>query len=1098
MSRFPLPLLVGFFLFFGSLPAFAQDAPKPDAPAAKEAPEEAPAERPLAPKEEEKPAPDESPTLEGDRKIYVPFEDLDGVFEKEGQGVFVPYEEFMKLWEANLDRRTVPAEPPVPYLITRARYEGRVEGDLALVSAEVEFETFTAGWSAVSLGFSGVAMGEATICRKPATLDAGPKGFRVLVPEKGSYTLKLTFVAPVAKSEDLRTVAFRVPSTPVSRLVFDVPEEDARVTVEPNLATTRTEPGSGVTRVMAYVGAAEALKIAWRPKPPEVETGPALVFADASVVAAVEEASLRTRVTVDYRIYRAPVEALRLSIPEGNRVLFVEGEGIRSWDVSDGALGVALAKPVTDGYRLAVTLERDRPESGDVAVPAVRVLDVAREQGFVAVRAPEAVKVVPTPQGLYRVGFETLPKELRTPDLVLAWRYPAAAWTLSLSVDRIEPRVEVAGRTRIGIDEQGVAVTDVFTYAVTKAPVFTLRIALPAGLTVTDVPRGVVEDFRIEEADGGRVLVLDLAGSRTGNFPVTVQSRAPLRIGDEPANLALPLLTPLGVDRFSGIVGIARDDSLKVETAETAGLVPTHVTEFGEDVAMAFRYTGAERSGSLVISRREPEVTARVDTSLRAEENRITVRSRLRYTVKHAGVESFSFTLPAELKDEFQVRGDDIREKPVTDAGDGRIRQRVVLQGRTTGVYELVVEYDLPYEGLATGESKTIAIPVLAPEDVKRDEGTYAVYREPMLEIEAETDRLEPIDPREVPGAGADVFLAFKYLVRPHALSLDVTKHEYLPVLTAVVRHLQLVTVLNEEGTARTEAVLVVKNNGLQFLSLATEAPPDTLVIFTRENGTLVRRKETPQAGKDGTVLVRMPPEAGPDDTFWVKLVWSVRGELPGAIFHDLTFRAPVVQGGEVPVLGTTWYVFPPVDRTITQTGGTLTLLDRDDSWLREVGAAFTGILPGRTVRVRAGTARTAPVVPAEVSDLAPKDQRPLRFGGRVQEPTVEVTFASPGGFVAIRVLVFLLVLAAGVFLVVPRGGRATALFVFLGVAIPLLLAPIAAAGTAKVLSAVLFGAVLAGLYLLARDLSAWMAERRKTRAAAAAAPAADAAGEEE
>ena len=45
------------------------------------------------------------PVLEGDREIYIPFKDLKDVFEKEGQGVFVPFKEFMKLWKANLDRK---------------------------------------------------------------------------------------------------------------------------------------------------------------------------------------------------------------------------------------------------------------------------------------------------------------------------------------------------------------------------------------------------------------------------------------------------------------------------------------------------------------------------------------------------------------------------------------------------------------------------------------------------------------------------------------------------------------------------------------------------------------------------------------------------------------------------------------------------------------------------------------------------------------------------------------------------------------------------------------------------------------------------------
>ncbi|MHC4861413.1 MAG: hypothetical protein ACYTDY_15120, partial [Planctomycetota bacterium] len=361
-SRFLLPGLVPLFLaLILAPPGAGQEAPL--------------AEEPLR-----------EGALSGDKEMYIPFKNLEDVFEKEGRGVFVPYAEFMKLWERNLDRRPVPAEPPVPYIITRATYEGAVEGDLAVIRARVEFETFTPGWSAVPLRFSGIAMGEAKIGGEPATLDTVKGAYRVHVPDKGSYTLTASFVTAVAKKEDARTISMKVPSTPVSRLVFDVPEEEARVTVKPNLATTRTDAGSGVTRVMAYVGAADSIQLTWKPRPAETKVGPALIFADSVVTAVVEEAALRIRADLSYTIHRAPVDRLEIAIPGDARVLFVEGPELKVWDVVDGKLTVSLHKHAEKGYRLSVTLEKELPESGSIPVPEIRALGVAREQGFVLVR----------------------------------------------------------------------------------------------------------------------------------------------------------------------------------------------------------------------------------------------------------------------------------------------------------------------------------------------------------------------------------------------------------------------------------------------------------------------------------------------------------------------------------------------------------------------------------------------------------------------------------------------------------------------------------------------------------------------------------------
>ena len=51
--------------------------------------------------------------------IYIPYEKLREVFEKKGRGVFLPYEEFEKLWRAARDKKgpTVDDGPPIDALI---------------------------------------------------------------------------------------------------------------------------------------------------------------------------------------------------------------------------------------------------------------------------------------------------------------------------------------------------------------------------------------------------------------------------------------------------------------------------------------------------------------------------------------------------------------------------------------------------------------------------------------------------------------------------------------------------------------------------------------------------------------------------------------------------------------------------------------------------------------------------------------------------------------------------------------------------------------------------------------------------------------------
>ena len=70
------------------------------------------------------PAVEDGKELPREHSIYVPYEKLWKVFEKKGRGVFLPYEEFMTLWQTAEARtpRTPEIKPPVDALITEVTF----------------------------------------------------------------------------------------------------------------------------------------------------------------------------------------------------------------------------------------------------------------------------------------------------------------------------------------------------------------------------------------------------------------------------------------------------------------------------------------------------------------------------------------------------------------------------------------------------------------------------------------------------------------------------------------------------------------------------------------------------------------------------------------------------------------------------------------------------------------------------------------------------------------------------------------------------------------------------------------------------------------
>ena len=101
------------------------------------------------------------PVRERERTIYVPYEELEKIFTDGGKGVFLPYKEFLDLWnELNLKRaKEDEVKPPQEGIVSKAEYMARIEGETLVMDAVVTVESFKKGWLTVPLAKGGVLPG---------------------------------------------------------------------------------------------------------------------------------------------------------------------------------------------------------------------------------------------------------------------------------------------------------------------------------------------------------------------------------------------------------------------------------------------------------------------------------------------------------------------------------------------------------------------------------------------------------------------------------------------------------------------------------------------------------------------------------------------------------------------------------------------------------------------------------------------------------------------------------------------------------------------------------------------------------------------------
>ncbi|UCC97544.1 MAG: hypothetical protein JSW66_17080, partial [Phycisphaerales bacterium] len=190
-------------------------------------------------------------------KVYVPYQELMDVFEKEPQGVFLPYKEFQRLWRAAQGRPEVVPEAPFEYLTGTARFHGSVKEDIATLRLELTLDILRDGWVEVPLGLSEVAVSEATILEAESTkiaplLRVSDGEYIFVTKGKGRYVLALDFVRRLETQPGLAVLKFRIPSAAITTLELLIPEENLKVDVQPMLAATTSQvdaDGARATRL---------------------------------------------------------------------------------------------------------------------------------------------------------------------------------------------------------------------------------------------------------------------------------------------------------------------------------------------------------------------------------------------------------------------------------------------------------------------------------------------------------------------------------------------------------------------------------------------------------------------------------------------------------------------------------------------------------------------------------------------------------------------------------------------------------------------------------------------------------------------------------
>ncbi len=804
------------------------------------------------PAPEAKPLPaDRRPPVE--QSIYIPYEKLWKTFEKNGRGVFLPYEEFRKLWDAARagTKPEQPDKPDVAYIVNEIAADAVVSTDVMSVKARVSIELLEQGWHRVPLRLKDVGMTAARLGNEPARLgfDAA-KGYHLLLRKTGeepeTVDLSLDFVRTYTKSPGRNSVSFEAPPAPISRWDIRIPEAGVKVDIHPMVAQSDAPPAPGTneTHVLAFVGAAPTVRIEWTPKSEGARGLKALYGVQAEQQVRIEEGIVRTKTKLAYTISRAELSQFLIDVPDDHKVVNVYDQNVRQWSVAPAEdaqrVTVQLFEPTKGAQALILELERFSNERS-VQVPVIRAIGAGRQQGIIGVQISAGLRgEAERRDGLLQLDAGELPASLRTGKWDFSYRYAALPFDLRISVEKVEPRVLVESLVEVTVTPEHVTADMLCVYDVQRTGVFAFRLLVPGGYALRHV-RGVAEGRTRavavdntslgDPAAGMRTLDVNLASKAEGRVKLELALRRPLdeagllTPGAAPVRLDVPLPRAKtdDVEHENGRLVVYAPESLRLNPDDLIGLRPIAHEEAlaGMRSARAARqrpvlsFAFADEAASLRLDarRRAPHSTVRQLLVTRIESGVVKTDATLFYDIRYSGIKALRLDVPTALATTIRITTPGVMHTPDPDAANlpdllpDYVPWRLTRDTEFLGSVAIRLTWETKINALEIGRSVELQVPRLVPRGVDRAWGQIVLAKAEAIDV-APTGAptgLRPIDPQQdlMPGAEVDAAAQAYEFHHDWSLAVKATRYESKDVkATSIERGLVRMVVTRGDVTS--------------------------------------------------------------------------------------------------------------------------------------------------------------------------------------------------------------------------------------------------------------------------------------------------------
>lgn len=878
--------------------------------------------------------------------IYLPYSELKAVFQQHGAAVFLPFQDYLKMWEKafpSLNRE--PEHPPVGGVITAADYTATVQQDLAQITAVFQIQVLKAGWVEIPVTFGEAALGSVSGEPGPVLLrGTGNGAYALLFSQAGQHRVTLSLTARVRTSPEGRSFDLQIPNVAITTFQLTLPEADQTIDLQPKLVQEVVPGVANATQLKASLGSTDKVSARWHPRvgtKPDMEL---LASATNATLLTVADGLIHADTHFQLDVLRGQMQQIRVAVPKGQRILDVTSDArVKEWSVAEEAerqvVSVELLSRQSGKIPLQIHTEWpltaepfDATGKVDGTAYGIHLLDVLRESGQIAIRSGSDLVVnVTTQQGIARIDESEVDERIKRPGAAY-FRFYTPDCRLTATAKPIEPRLLLDHAADVTVERHQLKLVTLLNYTIERAGLFELKIAIPEGLNIEAVNCDALKQYDL--STDKQLLTVVLRESRTGPLAVQIIATAPRDPQAVTSDIKLPLLAPQNVAVETGRLRVLAPEAIEVVTdaATTIGFQPDPVPNT--------QVSGTERLvSSWTFNRRPVEMTAKTllkPTRLTAEigtvadvqQGQVQVVSTIKYLVEYAGLDTFRFSVPEALADAVQISLADgnappIRQKSKGTAADGWVPWTVVLQRDVIGSVTFRITYDVQPTTAANSETEIATLPLVrivdpfvsTPEapatrliSVARTSGEVTVKKDRALSVTATASGgdVEPIDVRELTHLPADGFVAFRYYQQPIELQLSAAKFDIQNVIETVVSRGLVEAVLDKSGMAMIRGRFLTKSSERQRLRI--DLPKGIEPLGVEVDGKSIALEKLPNAKpKDGweAYLINVARTKSSDENFQVTVQYRI-SLTPGPFQTrggDLMLRLPTVGGTEVAIV---------------------------------------------------------------------------------------------------------------------------------------------------------------------------------------------------